>query len=154
MSNFNVDIDKWIDKAERNMHTVGLKSLSWLAEALVVKTPVGMPELWVRHRAPPGYVPGTARAGWHIGRGGPVYALPVAPDADGRATIAAMRAQIGRDGGRYAKIGGIYSFSNNVPYIEELERGYSHQSPPNAMVLQTVIEFRTKVDEFAREVNQ
>lgn len=146
MSGFALNVSKWCDKAEQNLEYVTRRTLEYAAESLVTKTPFGMPETWVKHRAPPGYLPGTARAGWHISSGAPVVAAPSAPDAGGRATIEAMIASLpGKVGGK------TFFFSNNVPYIDELERGYSPQQRPIGMMGLTLIELPDMVHNFAIE---
>lgn len=143
---FELQIAKWCDDTEKVLDDVIYFGMIEVCKRLISRTPIGMPDTW-KHRAPPGYVPGTARAGWHTSTGAPLVRLPERPDAAGRATLAAMVADLPRQ-----PSGKVMFISNNVPYIEELERGWSKQSPPAAMVGLTVMEFNSIIDEKALEV--
>lgn len=144
---FALQIDKWCTETEEKLETVMHYGITEFCRRLIARTPYGMPERWVAHRAPPGYRPGTARAGWHVSSGAPVVALPSRPDVTGQLTLSTIVAALpGQISGK------VLYISNNVPYIEELERGHSPQSPPNAMVGLTVMEFNTIVAQKTREV--
>ena len=138
---FASTIDAWCDDAEGRIETVIRYTLMEVARRLVMRTPVGMPHLWVRRRAPPGYRPGQARAGWHYSTSAPVVALPTAPDASGLTTFNRLVSSLPRE-----RLGGkVHFFSNNVSYIEELERGHSRLQAPSGMVGITAMEVDTIV---------
>ena len=88
-----------------------------LFRRLVLKSPVGNPELWKNPgMAPPGYVGGRFRANWQITIG-----VPAAAAINSTAAPALA-------------IPNIPPFvtvwiTNNVPYAERLEMGWSKQAP-------------------------
>jgi hypothetical protein len=146
MQDFGVQIEAWCEKTEGKLDKVIHSALSEFVQRLIRRTPVGNPAMW---KSPPSrrYVPGMARAGWHIGTGAPVMRLPLRPDATGRATAAACIAAI-----PVKPSGKLIYISNNVRYIWELERGYSRQTPPNGMVGLSVMEFNSIMEQKAMEV--
>jgi hypothetical protein len=89
-----------------------------LFNRLVLKSPVGNPDLWKDpDSAPPGYVGGRFRANWQVTIGAPASgstestappALPNLGLIDGKQTV---------------------WITNNVPYAERLEMGWSSQAP-------------------------
>lgn len=123
MGAFALKVAEFARKAKGGMHQIVRDGLVDVGSRLVYRTPVGNPLAWGRP-APPGYVPGQARGGWAHSTGQPASGVRGALDADGGGTVSAMRASIGeRPGGK------IHYFTNNVPYMPELERGYSKQAP-------------------------
>jgi hypothetical protein len=102
---------------------------------VVERTPVGNPSLWL-FKAPPGYTGGTARASWQIGINRPKIGVSKTPDKNGSSTI--NKAEIGLQKASYKDA--IY-ITNNLPYIGELERGWSMQAP-KGMVAVTVRAFK------------
>jgi hypothetical protein len=132
---FDVLIDKWCTETEEKLETVAKETVIEVAKRVIFRTPYGQPEFW-QHKPPPGYVPGTARAGWHASVGAPVVSLPTRPDAGGTATLAALVADLP------AQVGGkVIYISNNVPHIIPLERGHSFRQAPFGMARLTALEF-------------
>lgn len=81
---------------------------------------------------------GRARANWQVTRGGFSNAGPFKKtDKDGDETIA----KAWRVVNRMRAYESCY-FTNNVPYIERLEEGWSKQAPPGYMVRQTLEELK------------
>jgi hypothetical protein len=146
VNDFESAVRKWTFDTQEDVETVLHYAITELSRRIISRTPVGMPATWAR-RAPAGYVPGTARAGWHISTGEASVTLPTRPDAQGTATLSAIIASLPE-----VISGKAVYLSNNVPYIGELERGYSPQSPPSAMVALSVLEFESIVAGKAREI--
>lgn len=94
-----------------------------LFRRIVLKSPVGNPDLWKdSSRVPPGYVGGRFRANWQITINGPAT---------------------GEVGGTGEPVGIIPSIpplatvwiTNNVPYAERLEMGWSGQAPSGVVAV-------------------
>lgn len=88
-----------------------------LFRRLVLKSPVGNPELWKDPgSAPPGYSGGRFRANWQITIG-----VPAAGALDSTATPVGNVPPIPPNS--------VVWITNNVPYAERLEMGWSGQAP-------------------------
>jgi len=94
--------------------------------SVVLRTPVGNPSLWAPSSLPlpPGYVGGRARGGWQVSLNVPREADLENVDPNGSKTIAA-----GVGAMSSARPFGIIWVSNNTPYIQPLEVGWSSQAP-------------------------
>jgi hypothetical protein len=108
-------VEKSLEKAVR---IVGLQAYS----NITMSTPVGNPDLW-QSPAPVGYVGGRARANWNIDIN--VVDMTVTestadPDASKALGVTA----------KYKLNDTIY-ISNNLPYIDRLNDGWSSQAPTN-----------------------
>lgn len=172
MSNFALDIRKFVDKANAAMDTVVKKVVFDAAKQIIQMSPVGDPELWgvninarKEFKVPrakkdwqlgfvsdesssftmsgAGYIGGRFRGNWQIGVG-------VSPNG----TLDVVDNQ--GDGSKtYSSIqasipdkaaGNIYYLVNNLPYAQRLEDGWSKQAPIG-MVALTVVKWQTIVDE-------
>mgnify|MGYP003499609615 FL=1 len=142
---FGSDMDKFIGKTDGNFTKIVRKLVIDMGSRVVLRTPVGNPEIW-KNPAPPGYVGGAARANWQYGNGVmPSEALSII-DASGSLTIAKISAGV-----RSFKAGSIHWIANNSPYIMPLEEGWSTQAPQGMRRL-TILEFEETVNSIVREV--
>jgi hypothetical protein len=92
-----------------------------LFRSIVLKSPVGNPDLWANPAAaPPGYVGGRFRANWQIG------ASPEERPLDTTQTNELAQIAAAQNLGGIGKK--IWVF-NNVPYAARLEDGWSRQAP-------------------------
>lgn len=128
MSSFALDLQafgaKTADRMNLVMRKVGLDILTGIVELTPVRT-------------------GRARANWQTTIGSPAEGEVVSYDAGGAAGQAIAS---GADAISKAE-GDITIFlTNNVPYIERLENGWSQQAP-NGMVRQTIARFPYLVEE-------
>ena len=82
---------------------------------------------------------GHARANWQVSLGGPALGVVAGADPSGADTVAKGLAAINRDRDPFATVW----ITNNVPYIQTLERGSSEQTPAS-MVALTVAELSRK----------
>ena len=141
MSNepFRLDISAFVAKAKGDLHAITHRVVADVASRIIERTPVGDPDLWAS-RAPAGYVGGRARSNWQLGINVPVSGeLYNAKDKgfpNASATLAAITDRIPADAG-----GKTYFISNNLPYAQRLEDGWSSQAP-RGMVHLAVIEWQ------------
>jgi len=115
----DVDVPK---ELQRVMQTASIFAL----RRVVGRTPVGDPGSWAPQSLPPppGYEPGRARGGWQVGINRTTETDINRIDPSGNTTIAAGILLI-----KQAKAFDEVLIYNNVPYILELENGYSQQAP-------------------------
>ena len=98
------------------------------------RSPVGDATEW-ESLPPPGYVGGRFRGNWQYSYGSPANGEVDRIDPSGRATIDAIRTGI-----MLSKVAGVHWITNNLPYAERLENGWSNQAPQGVVSL-TEIEF-------------
>lgn len=125
MDTFALDIRKFKDKFENRARAVLQKTALDIDKGVVLSTPVDT---------------GRARGGWNVGINN-ANLDQGAQDKSGRKTLAENERTIIRSDAQDT----IY-ISNNVDYIEELEKGSSKQSP-NGMVAKTLIRFQDIVNQ-------
>lgn len=147
MASFSLDISAFARKAQGRMDLVVRKIALDLFRRIILRTPVGNPDLW-ESPAPPGYVGGRARANWHvdIGRMSPRVLKSI--DKTGEITTARATAAL-----RNAKAGVSIFIINNLPYIIPLERGWSSQAPAG-MVAVTIREYQAVVRRAAEQAKK
>ena len=130
---FSDDIKKFSEKTGETLDQVVIDYVVGVSQKIIERTPVGNPSLW-QGNAPPGYVGGTARANWIPSIGTPEQNQVNTTDQNrGSNQVLSIRKQIP---------GNIYYLTNNVPYIERLEYGWSTQAP-NGMMRRTLREARS-----------
>lgn len=110
---------------------------------LVLETPVGNPDLW-QSPAPPGYSGGRARANWFASINIPRSDTTESTDRDSSNTVQAVL-------GEY-NLGDTIFITNNLPYIQRLNDGWSTQAPAG-FVDDVVSRNRRKAAEIGRLIN-
>lgn len=100
-------------------------------------TPVGDPTYWANFIPPPGYVGGRARGNWQASERTPIHREIDRIDGEGEETKAEAISRV--------KTGTVMYLSNNVPYIRELEYGYSKRQAPTGWVRATIQRYARKV---------
>lgn len=142
---FALSLAAFADKAIGNANLVKRRAALDVGQSVVMKTPVGNPDLW-KNPAPPGYVGGRLRANWFAGAGKPVIRTTEDKDKDGGATVGNMSSIIDswQDGDLY--------ITNSLPYALPVEYGHSHMQAPRGMVRITVAEWNENVARQARAV--
>lgn len=95
-----------------------------LFSGVITRSPVGNPDLWKEPKSiPPGYTGGSFRANWYLTQTVP----SVKYDADKKTSegemISGVTAQIA------SKQSSSWYLTNNAPYSERLENGWSSQAP-------------------------
>jgi hypothetical protein len=141
---FSADITAFVKKAQGRADRVVKKVVIDLGTSIIMKNPVGNPDLW-KSPAPPGYVGGRSRANWQYGNGVMPSGSIDAVDQSGQKTIAALTAGVLTSDGA-----SIHWIANSLPYINRLEQGWSKQAPAG-MVELTVTEFQQIVKRAANE---
>jgi len=142
---FALQLQKFAEKAKGNADLVVQKVTLDVARSVVMKSPVGNPDLW-KSPPPPGYVGGRFRANWVFGVGKIDTTTTNDIDADGGATLSKLSAAIGTTGA-----GGVTFISNSLPYGPALELGHSGQAPAG-MVRTTAAEFQQYVNQAVQDL--
>lgn len=128
---------KITDACEKSIRATALQLFTQVIE----RTPVGNPDGW-KSPGPPGYIGGTARGNWRTAIGQvntQEVGLRPESQAIGEVNMAAAR----------FTLADTMHLSNNLPYIERLENGYSQQAPAG-MVSVSVSEFERAIEAQAR----
>jgi hypothetical protein len=135
---FSLQLAAFAAKAGKNADTAVRKTIIDVGTRLVELSPVGDGDLW-KSPPPPGYVGGRFRANWQGGNNSvPSNELPDIDPSPAESNVSTMRI-IGAIPERVA--GGNFIITNNLPYGQRLEDGWSTQAPAG-MVHITVIEFQ------------
>ena len=113
---------------------------------MIQDTPVGDPASWKTPYFPRGYVPGTLKGNWEtsIGSASSNYS-EANQDASGQSTIASMKSVVKQ----WDSNKSLY-FSNNTPYAEAIEFGYSKQAP-QGMYRTNLIKFNGLISKYAKK---
>jgi hypothetical protein len=135
LTGFAEALDAFATKTSAKADMVVRKVVFDIDAALVLKSPVGNPDLWAKQSlpAPKGYVGGRFRANWQYGENtiplGELWNPITGPFPPENPIDVAMDA-----GGK------VHYLVNNLPYAYRLEYGWSTQAPLG-MVQTTVVEF-------------
>lgn len=129
------------DAIEKSIRGVALEMFS----EIVIRTPVGNPSLW-KSDPPKGYRGGRLRGNWQASIRSPSFTKLEIKDAAGSATIANANRKIAA----YDLKDKDIWFSNNLPYADRVENGWSSQRP-TGMVRTTVRMFQQLLDKMARK---
>jgi len=132
VGSFALDVSKWCGKSLDRIDIVSRKIALEMFRRVILRTPVDT---------------GRARGNWQTTIGAPAIGTVDAKDPSGCAAIAKATA-VGLTW--RARTGASILLTNNLPYIERLEHGYSKQAP-SGMVAITVAEFGGVAIEEARE---
>lgn len=145
---FGLDLRAFQTKTSAKARAVVKKVVMDVGAALVMKSPVGNPTLWLNpSAAPAGYVGGRFRANWQYGYGSPDRSTSAKIDKTGGPTISAI---IGEVNGHDAA--GVHYITNSLPYAQRIEEGHSQRQAPSGVVRLTVMEFQPIVEAAARLV--
>ncbi|MFZ6655935.1 hypothetical protein [Undibacterium sp. TJN19] len=143
MGKFSLEIAEFAKRAVEKADAVTRMAITDLTTDVVERSPVGDAKLW-QSPPPKGYVGGRFRANWQLG----VESIPdgVLPDIDpsSASANASLKRVIGAIPSDAA--GRSYYLTNNLPYAERLEYGWSTQAPAG-MVAIAVVRWRNIVDD-------
>jgi len=141
MSNFTLDITRFVEHTGASFDVVVKKVVLELARSVIRKSPVDT---------------GRFKGNWQLGVGSApssevdvndTTALGIpAPNSNRGKAINNMLGVIPRQGAA----GLVYYIVNNLPYAQALEDGHSIQSPPGNMVHDTVSDFQRFIDDAIR----
>lgn len=143
LKEFNANMDAVRQRFGRDQFGLILKKIGLEAlRRIVMKTPVGNPDLWKKPPkvtpARPRYVGGRARANWMVTINVPPIGMRDLKDPSGSSTVSDGAGTIASIPPEAALDTEIH-ITNNLPYIVALEKGHSRQAP-RGMVQLTVAE--------------
>lgn len=168
MTTFGLDLKRFQDSTNKVANDVVRKVIFDVDASLVLKSPVGNPELWAINAtagrynneareigssdrlpmvAPAGYVGGRFRANWQYGFEAINAKVTEEVDPSGESSIGRVQAELGEQAS-----GHKHYLTNSLPYAQRLENGWSKQAP-NGMVALTVVEFIPIVNAAAKELH-
>ncbi len=150
MNKFSLDLSAYIAKAKGDVDTVVKTVVMDVARRLIYSSPVGDPSYW-QDLPPKGYVGGTFRANWQMGINVSQSGTFDETDAKGTVSEDRIRAVLSSVSG--AESGNRFVITNNLPYAQRLEDGWSRQAPVG-MVMKTVIEWRNIVDDAVNGIRE
>lgn len=139
MGTFALQIQQFIDKTNSNKDLVVRAILMQIDSRLVNRSPVGDASYW-KSKPPKGYTGGRFRGAWSMSIGSPSTSLSRVIDKDGTATIGSHASVVAA-----ARAGDVIYLTNNLPYAQRIEQGWSRQAPVGLVAL-TVVEFAVIVD--------
>jgi len=157
---FSIDLAAFGRELENNLRKLERGILIGAGEELVMRSPVGDPDNWLAkkdgsyvdflsvYNVPDGYVGGRFRANWQYGLS--VRPLGDLPDIDKTGKVSKDRIKAGAK--QIAVPGNVHYITNNLPYAQKLENGWSHQAP-NGMVAITTLNWQRIANEQARLIN-
>lgn len=147
MSAFLLQLREFAEKTERQADDlVGLITVK-IAQRIDERSPVGDAIYW-RNKPPKGYVGGRFRGNWQLGVGFVPAGETGRVDPAGSTTVSAIIAAIPEKAA-----GHVFYLTNNVPYGQRIEDGWSRQAPTGLVAL-TAAEFQSIVGESAAAVVQ
>ena len=142
MATFSMQLQNFADKTKAKADEVVGRVVVNVASRLDMRSPVGDASYW-KHKPPKGYVGGRFRGNWQLG----IETIPAGEtgriDPSGGETLGAIVSEIPTQAA-----GKRYFLTNNVPYAQRIEEGWSRQAPQGLVGL-TVVEFRPLVAEAA-----
>lgn len=133
MTTFALDLSKAIEKAKDQAEVAVRKIVIKLFSSVIEKSPVGNPDLWKVPKE--GYVGGRFRANWNLSFGSPDLTTTEQIDPSGSAAKGRVVAKMAQ----YKLSDMSIYLTNNLPYAQRLEEGWSGQAP-QGMVRLSVLE--------------
>ena len=145
---FALDISAFVKRAKSNMNQVVRKIVLDLGTRIVMRSPVGDAQFW-KNPPPKNYLGGRFRSNWLYGETVMPQGTLLSIDPKGNATVVRILAGIKPDAA-----GKIHWLTNNLPYAQRLEYGWSKRQAPAGMVAITVVEYQSIVRNAAAAVNK
>lgn len=119
---FSVDVGNWCKKTAPDwIHLVTKRIVFECAERAVMRSPVGDESYW-KTSPPAGYTGGRFRGNWQYQFGRPASGELSIIDKSGGSTIGKIQSS-------YSANFGLHTITNNLPYSERIENGWSRQAP-------------------------
>jgi len=120
---FSVDLQKFAEKAKERADDAVGNIVVRIAQQLDSRSPVGDATYW-KSKPPKGYVGGHFRGNWQLGVDKrPTNEVP-GTDPSGAETLGRIMAGIPVEAA-----GHVYYLTNNAPYSQRIENGWSRQAP-------------------------
>lgn len=126
---FAVDLQRFATKCGTRADDAVANIVTRIAAEVDKRSPVGDATYW-KHKPPAGYIGGHFRANWQLGVGVAPAGVVAGVDRTGAATLGRIVAAIPDHAS-----GKVYWLSNNVPYAQRLEHGWSRQAPAGVVGL-------------------
>jgi len=131
---FSSDIKAFAEKTNQDIKDVRAYAAITIFGDIIKATPVGHAKWWAPvngkpAKAPPGYTGGRLRGNWQASVNSPIDTTIANIDANGGETINKMTAVVTAAKGEDT----IY-MTNNLPYAQRIEYGYSSKQRPMGMV--------------------
>lgn len=145
MSKFDREMKRAIKEIEVAIEKTIRGGAIELFSEIVLRTPVGNSTLW-KNDAPPGYVGGRLRGNWQASIDNQNLTELDVLDSSGTSTVSKGTTEINK----YKLEDTNIWFSNNLPYAERVEHGWSKQRP-NGMVRTTVKLFEPLINKAVRK---
>lgn len=118
-------------------------TLIGMGSRIIKQSPVADPSSW--KRPDPSHVGGRFRANWQFSIDAPASGAGQAPDQSAGNANAQLLASAGK-----MVAGNTFYMTNNVPYAERLEYGWSGQAP-NGIVRVVLSQYKTFIEEVAKK---
>ena len=143
---FGADLAKFAAKVDGGIRTVMRKSSLDLHTAIVMRTPVGNPDLW-KHKAPARYAGGRQRASWGVGLDRFEFEAEIKADPGGALTVSRGASVLQRwEPGMDIYIG------TRLPYAPPIEYLRHSKQAPAGMLRVSIAEWHGFVERAARQV--
>lgn len=126
---FTVDLQRFAEKCKDKADAAVGNIVVRIAAEVDRRSPVGDATYW-KHPAPKGYTGGHFRANWQLGIGTMPAGVVLGVDKQGAATQGRIIAAIPSEAS-----GKVYFLTNNAPYAQRLENGWSRQAPAGVVGL-------------------
>lgn len=132
---FTADLSKFCHKEAPEKTGAIIRGIMLeITNRVIQRSPVGDARYW-QSPPPPGYVGGRFRGNWQYRYSTPENGAIDRIDPSGRVTLDTIQSGIA-----LSKVSGVHWITNNLPYAERLENGWSNQAPQGVVSL-TEIEF-------------
>lgn len=149
---FEAQMVEFAENGKRALQEMTKMILLEIGIRIVNRSPVGDPASWRgqirRQYSKKNYAPGTFKNNWQLTVDVPGSDVFHTPDPSGNLSITRIALAIPR-----WPVGHVYYFSNNLPYAQALENGWSRQAPAGIVSL-TTVEFQSIVEEMELRYSQ
>ena len=127
---FSSDVRKFCEEeAPEYIDTVIRRTVIEAGRRVIMRSPVGDGKYWKRP-PPPGYVGGRFRGNWQYGFNASPSGELDSVDMSGAGTLSALARAAMLSPGT-----GVHYITNNLPYAERIENGWSRQAPQGVVGL-------------------
>ena len=126
---FSVDVGNWCRNVAPDwIHLVTKRIVFECAERALFRSPVGDASYWKNpESAPPGYTGGRFKGNWQYQYGRTASGVLETIDKSGDATLGKIRTS-------FVAQFGVHTISNNLPYAQRIEDGWSRRLAPRGIV--------------------
>lgn len=119
---FRADLNRAVSRLQEQSEEAVRGTLFQLFSNVIRRTPVGNPSIW-KSGPRRGYIGGTLRNSWYCTIGSPSSARVRGPNSAGQDSIQSLSALTSMDFGETVYL------TNNAPYAQRVEFGWSRQAP-------------------------